>query len=64
MICQFQGKDYLVGVLSSSAGEKEKLKIFNRFGERKRKTTSFVSVSSYRDWIESTSTSFTEVCIG
>ena len=61
MVCQFQGEDYLVGVLSSCVGVKEKHTIYNMFGQRKRKTTSFVSVSSYRDWIESTSTSLTEV---
>ena len=61
MVCQFQGEDYLVGILSSSDGVKEKHTIYNMFGLRKRKTTSFVSVSNYRDWIESTSTSLTEV---
>jgi hypothetical protein len=61
LVCQFKGEDYLVGVLATSSGEKEKLKIFNRFGERKRETNNFVSVSSYRDWIESISKSLTEV---
>ena len=61
MVCQFQGEDYLVGVLATTSGEKEKLKIFNRFGERKRETNNFVSVSSYKDWIEYTSKSLTEV---
>ena len=61
MVCQFQGEDYLVGVLATTSGEKEKLKIFNRFGEPKRERNNFVSVSSYKDWIEYTSKSLTEV---
>ena len=54
-MCQFEGKDYLVGVLTCAAGRKEKLTINNMF-QRKRETTDFVSVSSYRDWIKTTYT--------
>ena len=59
-MCQFEGKDYLVGVLMTCAGPKEKLTICN-MPNRKRETNEFVSVSSYRDWIETTSKTLTEV---
>ena len=59
-MCQFEGKDYLVGVLTTAAGPKEKLTISN-MPNRKRETNEFVSVSSYRNWIETTSKTISEV---
>ena len=60
-MCQFKGQDYLVGVLSCSTGVKEPITICNMLTQRKRATTDFVSVPRYRDWIEKTSISLTEV---
>ena len=63
-MCQFEGKDYLVGVLTCATGPKEKLTICNMptaITYKKRETNEFVSVSSYRDWIETTSKILTEV---
>ena len=59
-MCQFNDKDYHVGVLTCATGPKEKLTINNMF-QRKREINDFVSVSSYRDWIETTSITLTEV---
>ena len=59
-MCQFEGKDYLVGILTCAAGPKEKLTICS-MPNRKRETNEFVSVSSYRNWIETTSKTINEV---
>ena len=60
-MCQFKGQDYLVGVLTCSTGMKETITICNMLTQRKRARTDFVSVPRYRDWIERTSLSLTEV---